>query len=80
MRRLSACSAACGWCGRCDDHPRREPKPEPVMCERAGCGRVLGIGYVTNPVLGQFCSRACHDAEQDAWEDYMRRRGFQQAR
>jgi hypothetical protein len=50
------------------------------MCERAGCGRVLGIGYVTNPVLGQFCSRACHDAEQDAWEDYMRRRGFQQAR
>jgi hypothetical protein len=62
--------------GRLRDEQERE---QPVRCEREGCGRVLGIGYVTNPVLGQFCSRACHDAEQDAWDDYMRRRGFQQA-
>lgn len=58
----------------------REQEPEPqsaygLPCDRHGCKTALGIGYVTNPVLGQFCSRKCHDVEQDSFEDYMQKQG-----
>lgn len=77
---MNACSAHCGWCGRCTtDEGQPETKPVHV-CDRPGCDRTLNMFAVSIAGLGAFCSRTCADKEQAAFEEHMKRRGHMLAK
>lgn len=56
--------------GRPDD-----PEPPPG-CMRHGCTGDM-VAPVSIAGLGAFCTRACAEAEQAEFRDYLKRNGFQ---
>lgn len=60
-----------------DPYPggRPEPQEPPKMCDRCH-GTILH--QVSHPSFGVFCSRACLDAEEAEFSEFMQRKGFQQ--
>ena len=57
MKRLSACSERCGYCGRCDDTPRHEHEPLVDTCFQ--CGASLAFFWISIANVGAFCSKDC---------------------
>lgn len=70
---MAACTAACGYCGRCTEWwERREPDEPTATCDECGKTDVR----VTLAGLGGFCSRTCADKAEAKFTERMMRRGF----
>jgi hypothetical protein len=70
---MNACSANCGWCGRCTDALEGGPEQkEYVFCDE--CHQ--DAFYPVSLPFGVFCSHACADIAEAKFTEGMKRRGF----